>query len=185
MSRTSWITRCCSLFVLSLFLTCVIGRSLENDKKIVCYYGAWSLYRPGDGKFTAEDIDPTLCTHLMYSFAGLDANTNQFKVLDPNLDTDQHKMFKKTVDLKEKNPDLKVMIAIGGWNEGSTKYSNMASNPQSRKTFIKSIMDFVDEYDFDGVDLDWEYPANRGGASSDVQNFPKFLEELKKVMFLY
>lgn len=47
------------------------------------------------------------------------------------------------------------MIAIGGWNEGSVKYSNMAANPESRKTFVNSVMDFLERYDFDGLDFDW------------------------------
>lgn len=39
--------------------------------KLVCYYTNWSWYRPGLGKYTPEDIDPTLCTHIVYGFAVL------------------------------------------------------------------------------------------------------------------
>lgn len=38
---------------------------------MVCYYGSWAVYRTGDGKFDVEDIDPQLCTHLIFGFAGL------------------------------------------------------------------------------------------------------------------
>ena len=57
-----------------------------HDKKVVCYWGTWANYRPNDGKFTPESIDPSLCTHLIYSFVGLDADTNTIKSLDPWMD---------------------------------------------------------------------------------------------------
>lgn len=37
-----------------------------KEKRMVCYYGAWAVYRPGRGKFVVEDIEPNLCTHLVY-----------------------------------------------------------------------------------------------------------------------
>ena len=42
-----------------------------NAKVMVCYYGSWAVYRPGAGKFDVEDIDPFVCTHIIYGFAGL------------------------------------------------------------------------------------------------------------------
>ena len=47
------------------------------------------------------------------------------------------------MSLKEQNPDLKVMIAIGGWTEGVKKYSQMASSKQNRDEFVKSAVAFV------------------------------------------
>ena len=38
---------------------------------MVCYFGSWAVYRQGDGKFDIEDIDPNICTHLIFGFAGL------------------------------------------------------------------------------------------------------------------
>ena len=64
-------------------------------------------------------------------------------------------MFEKFNALREKNKKLKTLIAIGGWNEGSDKYSKMVSNANSRKTFVKSVMSFLKKYKFNGLDLDW------------------------------
>ena len=71
--------------------------------------------------------------------------------------------------LRQKNPDLKVMIAIGGWNEGVKKYSDMVSDGAVRKNFVESVVKFVELHEFDGLDLDWEYPGDseRGGKHSD------------------
>ena len=52
------------------------------DYKIVCYYGAWSVYRPPPANFGVANIDPFSCTHLIYSFAGLDQDTLTIVSLD-------------------------------------------------------------------------------------------------------
>jgi chitinase len=40
----------------------------------MCYYTNWAGYRSGDGKFSVQDIDPNLCTHIIYSFARVQGN---------------------------------------------------------------------------------------------------------------
>ena len=52
-----------------------------HAKEVVCYWGTWANYRPGNGKFTPEDIDPSLCTNVIYSFVGLDSETSSIKSL--------------------------------------------------------------------------------------------------------
>jgi hypothetical protein len=56
----------------------------------MCYYGSWAVYRPGAGKFDIEDIDPFLCTHLIYGFAGLDSTTWKIFAYDPWNDLDEN-----------------------------------------------------------------------------------------------
>ena len=51
--------------------------------------------------------------------------------------------YRKFVALKQLNPRLKVTIAVGGWNEGSKKYSDMAKDPNKRAKFINSTIDFI------------------------------------------
>lgn len=125
---------------------------------MVCYVGTWAMYRPGDGKFVMEDIDPSLCTHVMYGFTKLE--NNQITVFDPWGDLTPTKGgglsgYQRFTDLKKKNSQLKTIVAIGGWNEGSENYSNMAKDASSRSTFVKSIVPFLKEHNFDGLDLDW------------------------------
>ena len=55
--------------------------------------------------------------------------------------------------------NVKVSVAIGGWNDGDDSlFELMASNSQSRDFFVKQVMSFVEQYNLDGVDMDWEYP---------------------------
>lgn len=59
---------------------------LSHEKVVVCYVGTWAAYRKLDGKYDVTNIDPKLCTHIIYSFAGLDNTTFEMKPLDPWLD---------------------------------------------------------------------------------------------------
>lgn len=82
--------------------------------------------------------------------------------------------------LKQINPKLKVIASGGGWNEGSEKYSKMAANLTTRSVFVNSVFDFLVQHGFDGFDLDWEYPTERGGISADFENFITLLKELRQ-----
>lgn len=81
--------------------------------------------------------------------------------------------------LREQSPETKTLIAIGGWNEGSAKYSTVVSNPTTRAKFVKNVVEFVKKHNFDGFDLDWEYPNQRGGKPEDVQNYVQLTKELR------
>ena len=48
----------------------VVKRQID-DRRVVCYYANWAVYRQGTAKFSPQNINPYLCTHLIYAFAGL------------------------------------------------------------------------------------------------------------------
>jgi chitinase len=86
-----------------------------GGKSMVCYYGSWAVYRPGNGKFDVEQIDPFLCTHIIYGFTGLGTD-NTMIPLDPWNDLYDNwgkGAFLRFTGLKQKNPNLKALIAIG------------------------------------------------------------------------
>uniref|UniRef100_A0A1B0DAE5 Uncharacterized protein n=1 Tax=Phlebotomus papatasi TaxID=29031 RepID=A0A1B0DAE5_PHLPP len=87
--------------------------------------------------------------------------------------------FERLTGMKKANPHLKVTLAIGGWNEGSVKYSQMSADPSRRAKFVKNAVAFIKRYNFDGLDLDWEYPTQRDGKPEDKENFVSLVMELK------
>ena len=91
------------------------------DKVIMCYFGSWSTYRWATGHFDVEDIDPFLCTHLVFGFAGLDPESYTIRALDPYNELEENwgkGAYKRFTNLKNVNPNLVTLLAIGGWNEG-------------------------------------------------------------------
>lgn len=113
---------------------------------------------------------------------GINADAT-IKVLDPYLDLEENGgkgNIKKFVSLKSANPKLKTMVAIGGWNEGSAKFSAVAANQELRVQFAENAAAFCKKYGFDGLDMDWEYPAQRdGNPAIDRANFVLMLRELR------
>ncbi|XP_030368868.1 acidic mammalian chitinase-like [Scaptodrosophila lebanonensis] len=168
-------------FAVLLVFVFVALHLVSSDQIINCYWGTWANYRPGDGKFEPSNIDTSLCTHISYTFFGI-SESGEFKSLDPWLDLDSGLGFiSKTIALKQKNSNLKIIATVGGWNEGSNKYSAMAADPNKRALFISSALSFIQEHGFDGLDVDWEYPVERGGVPEDRNNFVTLLSEIKQV----
>lgn len=93
--------------------------------------------------------------------------------------------FNKLTSMKRSNPRLKVLLAIGGWNEGSENYSKLAASPSRRQKFVKQSCQFIRQHGFDGLDIDWEYPADRGGVPEDKQNFVSLVRELRNEFSSY
>ncbi|XP_071105821.1 chitinase-3-like protein 1 [Haliotis cracherodii] len=149
-----------------------------SDLRRVCYYTNWSQYRPDKGKYTPENVNPNLCTHYVYAFATLLGN--RIKAFEWNdLSTAWKRgMFERFMALKNINPSMKTLLAVGGWNLRSMPFHEMSHTPSGRKEFADSVVKFVRDNNFDGVDVDWEYPANRGGPPEDKHHYTELLQAL-------
>ncbi|CAG9772103.1 unnamed protein product [Ceutorhynchus assimilis] len=152
----------------------------DTEKVIYCYFESWTVYRPGNGKFDVESIDPSLCTHIAFTFIGLNED-GSIAILDPwESNPDGLNGFNRFIALKRKNPNLKALISLGGWNEGSLKYSLVLADASKRAVLVKEVVAFIVKYGFDGFDFDWEYPARRDSTNPDDKaNFVLILQELK------
>lgn len=150
--------------------------------KVVCYYPNWVYYRKGDGKYTVDDIDTSLCTHIIYSFVILDGEKHIIKAHDTWLDIDLGN-FRKFTALKKTNPNAKYMLALGGWNDSKMpKYSELLASPSKIDNFVREAVVFLKEYGFDGLDLDYEYPSYDGhGRDAPDSDKPGFTLLCKKL----
>jgi chitinase len=114
--------------------------------------------------------------------------------------------FNQLKKLKRKQPDLKVLISLGGWT-WSRYFSDAALSPESRRTFVKSCIDLFIKGNlprldggsggpgagagvFDGIDLDWEWPGSDGRAGNIVRrvdraNFTNLVAEFRRQLNTY
>lgn len=130
-----------------------------------------------------EDIDHKLCTHIVYGFAVLNRDTLTIQPHDSWADID-NRFYERVVEYKKNG--IKVTVAIGGWNDSAgDKYSRLVRSAAARARFIKHVIEFIEKYGFDGLDLDWEYPVCwqvecDKGQADEKQYFATFVEELSK-----
>ncbi|XP_055849978.1 probable chitinase 2 [Episyrphus balteatus] len=168
-----------TFLLISTYQTANASTKCSDRKAIFCYWASWAAYRPGNGHHNIKDINPEHCSHVIFTFAGLDIKG---EITSLNPDVDLKGGFEDFIALKNRDPCgcLKVILAIGGWGEGSEKYSLMAESSLSRERFADSVLRWLIFYGFDGIDIDWEYPTQRGGLKIDRQNFIELLKVLKK-----
>lgn len=119
-------------------------------------------------------------TQVIFSFSHLKGNQ-----LHVNNARDSA-TIQKLVSLKSRNPNLKVILSLGGWG-GCATCSDVFSSKKDRKAFSESVKSLNKYFGSDGIDLDWEYPAIAGFPShkyqpADKGNFTKLVKELRRVL---
>jgi chitinase len=162
----------------------------QSPARIVGYFPSWGIYARN---YHVPNIPAAQLTHVNYAFANVQ---NGVVVLgDYYADVDKwypgdcwnpgcrRGSFQRLRVLKQQFPHLRTLISIGGWT-WSANFSDAVLTPAARATFAQSIVDFVDLHEFDGADIDWEYPVAGGLPGNvtrpqDKQNYTAFLIELR------
>lgn len=144
----------------------------KKDKYIITAY-----VFPQNVVMTSNDVAADKLTRINFAFANIDQG--RIVLGEPSDAANLATM----VGLKKENPDLTVLVSVGGWL-WSGRFSDAVLTPASRAKFIDSVADFITRYNLDGLDVDWEFPALPGAAGNvfrpeDTQNYTLVLKELR------
>lgn len=113
---------------------------------------------PRDHVIQPGEIAARKLTRINYAFANL--QDGRIVVVNPADAPD----LATLIALKKEHPSLQVLISVGGWL-WSANFSDAALTPESRSRFIESVVAFVEHYNLDGLDIDWEYPGQIGAGN--------------------
>jgi chitinase len=135
------------------------------------YFTNWSIYGAG---FNPKNVPASDLTHIIYAFADVDQSSGALKLSDPDGDTVKHfdgdswtepgnnvyGCIKQMYLHKLANRNLKVLLSVGGWTYSQSGHFNFVTNAGARTTFVNSAIQFIKDYGFDGIDIDFEFPSN-------------------------
>lgn len=161
------------LFILTGASFGVRAQSAKHKKYVVIGYVGG--YR---GLVDTALVDAHKLTHINYAFVNVQNN----RAWLTNLKTDSTN-FRNLNKLKLKNPGLKILISIGGWL-WSGNFSDAVLSDSSRRAFAASAVQIIRDFGLDGVDIDWEYPAQAGAGNKfrpeDQQNYTLMFKSLRE-----
>ncbi len=125
-----------------------------------------------------EIPDPKLVTHIYYAFGNITPSYDSLSI--PNLNK-----FRKIVALKDSNPDLKVCLSIQ--TKPRDGFAVMTASDSLRSRFVSNCKRIVEEYNLDGVDLDWEFPGtdmgmHKGGGQDDPFHYSLLARDLRQAL---
>ncbi len=162
-----------SIIIISCSGSNSIKQNTEHEKYIVGY-----LF-PRDSLLNENDIAVEKLTHINYAFA----NIKDGKIAQGFKNDAEN--FKVLNQAKTRNPDLKILISVGGWT-WSGGFSDMCFTKGSRSKFINSAVEFIKKNNLDGIDIDWEFPNLIGYGNvfrpDDKENFTNLVKELRSAL---
>ncbi|KAK2074979.1 hypothetical protein P8C59_009144 [Phyllachora maydis] len=146
----------------------------------MAYYQVSNSYSRECQRISPSQIDTTGLTHLILAFVSIDPTSFEIVPVDSR-DVPLYSDF-----TARKSDGLQTWVSVGGWDFNDpgptqTTFSDMAGSAAHRARFIASAESFMQQYGFQGIDIDWEYPGapDRAGQSDDTANFVTLLQEMK------
>lgn len=142
------------------------------------YYGLYSKLDLTTFDFTGIDV-------VNYAFLRLDDSGSVFSS-DTNLENNWKGIgvipYLNTV-VKKKYPHLRTVISLGGAS-GSMNWAKILKSSSLLKHAVEEVVGYCKKNGFDGIDLDWEFPADSTESNYYLNFIMKLREAIGKDMLL-
>ncbi|MEI3802624.1 MULTISPECIES: glycosyl hydrolase family 18 protein [unclassified Chitinophaga] len=141
------------LKLLAILLVCAFNTIAQTPFRVIGYMPSWA----GD----VNQVQYSKLTHINYAFL-LPTSTGGLQAID------NPAKLQSLVSTAHAN-NVKVLISVGGWNDGNDSgFESLAANSTYRNNFVTNMINFVNQYGLDGVDIDWEYPDPGASANNYI-----------------
>ncbi|WP_158380797.1 glycosyl hydrolase family 18 protein [Chitinilyticum litopenaei] len=162
--------------------------------RLVAYYPFWASYNRGV-PLSAAPVERL--THLVYAYAEVKADGSiapgdvfaDTQRVEQSADGQSYQgNYRVLASLKARNPQLKILLSMGGW-ERSTHFSRVFADPALRQNWVASVLFLQDQFGFDGVEIDWRFPAGGGAPTTavspqDWQSLASAMRDLRRACTL-
>jgi len=148
------------IFFLSLFIIFSLD-SVYPQNKVAGYYPDWL-----ESTLPPQNIEFENLTHVIHAFAWPQSNGNI---------SYYQGMFNYGLASATHNAGKKILLAFGGWGQ-SNGFAPLAADSSARNNFINNVVELLNSKNYDGMDFDWEYPAN----ATEGNNLTKLVKELRE-----
>ncbi|VTQ53742.1 Chitinase A1 precursor [Campylobacter jejuni] len=139
------------------------------QRKVIGYFPEWGVYE-AHNFFTPDKVDYSGLTHLNYGFAVVKDGVVTMH------DTDKAPGLIKDLDKRTEAANVAHMISVGGWNNSQEGVFEAATvTDAGLEKLANSMVSYMAQWNFDGLDIDWEYPD----TEAEKNQFTKLLQSLR------